>query len=161
MRRGDDERATAYQIAGSTEDLGLRSGVPGNLSLVLQVAGEAKEDNALDLGHHRGVESLDGVIHHGGALAVAAGHDLGVGALGVGEVEKGGGGADGGGGGVLGQEVVCKGGIVRGADALASDLSRSEESLEASADLGANDGALVFVSTLSFSFAFFWVYLWE
>lgn len=146
MGRSDDKSAIAHEIANSAEDLGLISWVPGNTSAILQVAGETEQDNALNLRHHRGVELLDGVIHHGGALAVASGNNFGVWALGVGKVEEGGGGADGGWRRVLGQEVVGEGGFVWGADALAGHLGGAEEGLEGSADLGANDRALIVVN---------------
>lgn len=146
MGRSDDKSATAHKIAGSAEDLSLSSRVPGNASAILQVAGEAEQDNALNLRHHRGIEPLDGVIHHGGALAVASGDNLGVWALGVGKVEEGGGGADGRWRRVLGQKVVGEGGFVWGADALAGHLGGAEEGLEGSADLRANDGALIVVN---------------
>lgn len=146
MCGSDDKSATAHEIADSAVDLSLRSGVAGNPSEILQIAGEAEEDNALNLRHHCGVQRLDGVINHSGALAVASGNNLGVWALGVGKVEEGVGGADGGWRGVLGKEVVGEGGRVWRADSLAGDLGGAEKGLKGSADLGTDDRALFFVS---------------
>lgn len=146
MCGSDDKSAIAHEIANSADDLSLRSGVAGDLSTILQIAGEAEKDNALNLRHHCGAQSLDRVIDHSGSLAVASSNNLGVWALGMGEVKEGVGGADGGGRRVLGKEVVGEGGVVWGADALASHLGGAEKGLEGSADLGADDRALFLVS---------------
>lgn len=152
MRWGDEERAIAHLIAICADDLGLVSWVVGNASAILLVPGEAEQDNALNLRNNCSIELLDRVTHHSGALAVATSNDLGVRALGVGEVEEGGGGADGLGGGALGQEVFDEAGVVWGANALTGDLGGTEEGLKGGADLGTNDEALFFVNTCSLPF---------
>lgn len=146
MCRSDDKSTAAYEIASSAEDLGLISRVAGDPSAILQVAGETKQNHALNLRHHRSIELLDGVRHHSSALAVASGNNFGVGALGVGEVEHGVGGTNGSWRGVLWQEVVSEAGVVWGADTLAGNFGGAKEGLERSADLGADDGALILVS---------------
>lgn len=88
MCGSDDKSSVAHKISNSAEDLRLGSWVAGDLSAILQVAGKSKQNNALNLRNNSGIESLNRVIHHSGALAVASGNDLGVRALRVSEVEE-------------------------------------------------------------------------
>lgn len=95
MCGSDDKSAAAHEISNSAEDLRLGSWVPRDLSAILQVTGKSKQHNALDLRNNSGVQRLNRVIHHSGALAVTSGNDLGVRALRVSEVEEVVGSADG------------------------------------------------------------------
>lgn len=61
----------------------------------------------------------------GKLLPVATGHDLGVGALGCGKLEKLSSLVNGGLRGTLGQEVGCKIGGVPGSNSLASNLAKA------------------------------------
>lgn len=76
----------------------------------------------------------------GNLVPVAAEDDLGVGALGVREVEQADGVVVAGSGGALREKVVANGGGVLGPDALAGDLGGAEASLQSGASRGA-DGA--------------------
>ena len=70
VRGSDNQCAGTYHVSGGAEDLHLVLGVVGDLSMVLRVACEAKENNTLDSGLDVVVEFLDGVIHNGTSLAI-------------------------------------------------------------------------------------------
>ena len=70
MRGRDDQSTRADHVAGGTEHLDLVLGVVGDLAVVLQVAGESEQNDALDLGLDVVVEFLHGVVDDGGALTV-------------------------------------------------------------------------------------------
>lgn len=99
VRSCDGQCIVADKVAWCTKDLGLRLGIPRNLSLVLRIARVAKEDDTGNLALRRCRETLDGIVHDGGALAVPAYQERRVGAHGAGHVDDLGGGGDGG--------VVC------------------------------------------------------
>jgi len=103
--------------------------------------GIAEQDDADDLFADGGAELGDGGGSESGALAVAAGDDLGAGALAVGELEEVGHLGDGGAAGALGEGVVTERRGVPAADALDPDVGPAERGLEVVADVGA-EGAL-------------------
>ena len=70
MSRRDDQSTRADHVSDSTEHLDLILGVVGDLTMVLQVAGEAEQNHALDLGLDVVGEGLYGVVDDGGALTV-------------------------------------------------------------------------------------------
>lgn len=105
MWSSHDQAAGADQVSDSTEDLEAVGRVVGNLAVVLLVLGVAEEDDALDLLADGGATVADGGGSEGGTLAVngkvlsvmgisrkgvgeilpvSSGHDLGIGAFGVG-----------------------------------------------------------------------------
>lgn len=157
--RGDGKGVVADEVAGGAEDLCLGDGVTRDLEVILLGAGEAPDDdsrNHLLLG---GRHLLDGVVDDGGALAVAAHDDGGLGALRGGEVHDLEGRVDGLVVGVLGLEVGRQGGrvAVLGADALAGDLVGAEVVLDGCAGLRADDGALGKTVSAAVTQSCYWV----
>lgn len=69
MSRGDDEGASADHVADGAEHLGPVLREARDLAAVLQVSGEAVEDDALDLLLDFGGGLLDTPVDDGGALA--------------------------------------------------------------------------------------------
>lgn len=164
MGRGDGQGVVADQIAVGAEDLGLGLGVAGDLRVVLGVAGVAEENDAGDLGLLGRGEALDGVVHDGAALAVAADEDGRVGALGHGHLDDLGGAGDGLLVRVLGLEVGrerCRVAVL-GANALAGDLVGSQLLLEAGAGWWAGDLTLLTkcVSSMSFCLIDKYIYIY-
>jgi len=97
--------------------------------------GVAEKDDADDLVADGGAESRDGGGGEGGALAVATGNNLRVGAPGVGQVEERGHLLDGRAAGAGRKGVVGEAGRVAATDALHPDIGSAEGRLEVVADI--------------------------
>lgn len=74
MGGSNDESSITNQVAYSTVYLRLVLRVVRDLTLVLQVASETKQDNTLDLVPHVGVQLLDRVIDDGTSLTIYRKH---------------------------------------------------------------------------------------
>lgn len=70
MGSSDDQSSSTDQVTNGTVDLGLVLGEPGDLFVVLHVAGIAKQHNTLNHVLNTAVEAADGVVHHCGSLAI-------------------------------------------------------------------------------------------
>lgn len=68
MRSSDDQSTSADHVSRSTEHLDLVLGVVGDLSMVLHVAGESKQNNPFHLGLETTVKLLNGVVNDGTSL---------------------------------------------------------------------------------------------
>lgn len=68
MRSSDDQGTSADHVSRSTEHLDLFLGVVGDLSMVLHVASESKQNDPLHLGLETTVKLLNGVVNDGTSL---------------------------------------------------------------------------------------------
>lgn len=87
MRSRDCQRVVADQIARRTEDLSLSLGISRNLSIILRIAGVAKEDDTGNLVLRRRGKTLDRIVHNRAALAISSDENCRVRAHGIGHVD--------------------------------------------------------------------------
>lgn len=70
VSRSDEQRPITNQISNGAVDLGLAWRVSWNLATILQIAGESKQDYALDLGLDVRAQLLDRVVHDSTSLTI-------------------------------------------------------------------------------------------
>lgn len=125
MASRDNQSTAADTISQVAERQGLLRREVRDLAVVLRIARVAVQHDTCDLVLHRRRQPAHGGRHHGRALAVAAGHNDRVRALGGGQVEEALRFAVGGARGAFGEGVGADGRLVRAADTLAGDLVRA------------------------------------
>lgn len=145
MSRRNDQRVIADKVAGCTEDLRLLLGVTWDLSIVLRIASEAKQDHTGNPVLRRLGKSLNGIVHDRSTLAVSGNDHLCVGALAGSHADDLGSRGDGGVVGVLGHKVrreECWVAVL-GANTLAGNFVGTELHLQTRASWWSGDLTLL------------------
>lgn len=134
MRCSNDQATCAYEVAYVAEDLGPVRRIVWNSATVLQVLGVAEQNSSGDLVTDGRVEVLDGGSCKCSTLAVTAGDQSRVGALGVGLLEETEHLPDCSARGSAGEGIIPKSGSVGTANALDPDTILAEGGLKIGGD---------------------------
>lgn len=149
MGESNEELAVADGVESSADDPGLRCREGRDAATVLAVAGVTEGEETRDTAADGGGESAGDTVGDSATLRITTANNLGLGALGGGQVVEADTLVDGSLGGSLGKSVVAESSGVWAADTLAGNVAAAEAGLQAGADIGTESGALKKMSVSS------------
>lgn len=142
MGEGNEELTVADRVESSADDPGLRRREGRDAATVLAVAGVTEGQETRYTAAHGAGESAGKTVGDGTTLGVTTTDNLGLRALGGGQVVEADTLVDGGLCGSLGKGVVAKTSSVWAANTLAGNVAAAEAGLQAGADIGTEGGTL-------------------